>query len=150
MVWDQFQVDRLNYEARVLKENHPRCEFEWKDDRGIVRIWHHVDGSLYRLRLEIPGTYPDEKPKVYVEYPVPLKSYWPDRTIAQIGANHNYHILSTSSAGEVQICHFPDNVWDASKSIHLVVLKAKLWLEAYATHHLKTSQPICDFFNDCK
>lgn len=142
-------MDRLRHEEDVLMESHPHCVFWLGDSRAIVKIWHSVAGIWYRLRVEVSDTYPDEKPKVYVEQPVPLAAYWSGRTISEFAPSHNYHVHSTSSQGEIQICHFSDGSWDATKSIHLVVLKAKLWLEAYAEHHLKTGQPICDFFNDC-
>jgi hypothetical protein len=147
-VWDEFQLQRLKFEEKSLKESHPNCEFEWTNNYVFVRIWHHIAESWYKLRIFVPGTYPDEKPQVYVEYPSPLVAYWPGRRISEYAPSHNYHVLTSSSSGEVQICHFSDGAWDASKSIHLVVLKAKLWLQAYTEHHLKTGQPICDFFND--
>lgn len=148
-MWDRFQLERLAFEETILKENHPHCEYELKHDEVLIRIWHSVAGSVFCLRIRAGDTYPDEKPKVFVQYPVPLPAYWTGRGISEFAPSHNYHVLSTSNAGEVQICHFSDADWDAGKSIHLVVLKAKLWLQAYAEHHMRTGQPICDFFNDC-
>lgn len=147
-MWDSFQIDRLNFEQQLLNENHPRCEFNWGESSGVIKIWHDVAGSWYLLRVWVPGTYPDEKPKVFVEHPFPLL-HKSGRKISEYAPNHNYHILSNSSKGEVQICHFSETAWDATKTLHLVVLKAKLWLQAYGEHHLTTGQPICDFFNDC-
>jgi hypothetical protein len=149
-LWDRFQLDRLALEEEILKENHPQCEFDLKADEAIILIWHSIAGSWFRLRICVADTYPDEKPKVYVQYPVPLLAYWSGKKISDYAPSHNYHVLITSSAGEVQICHFSDADWNAEKSIHLVVLKAKLWLQAYAEHHMRTGQPICDFFNDCR
>lgn len=149
-MWDEDQKQRLEFEAAVLYENHRNCEFLLGHDWALVRIWHWVGGSWYRLRVEVPGLYPDEKPRVYVESPVPLRAYGPGRMISDFAPSHNYHVLSTSAQGEVQICHFSADDWDALKTIHMVVLKAKLWLQAYAEHHLRTGQPICDFFNDCR
>jgi hypothetical protein len=148
-VWDQFQLQRLQFELGELKVSHPHCEYSLGSTSAVARIWQQVAGSWYRLRVEVPGAYPDEKPRVYVESPVPLPSYWPDRMMSEFALTHNYHLLRTSDTGQVQICHFSDGHWDATKSIHLVVLKAKLWLQAYAEHHLRTGQPICDFFGDC-
>ena len=148
-MWDQFQRERLKFEETVLMENHPHCEFWLGPSSAIVRIWHRVAGSWYRLRAEVSEMYPDEKPRVYVEVPVPLPTCWPGLNISDYAPGHDYHVLSTSPRGEVQICHFSDRDWDAEKSIHLVVLKAKLWLQGYAEHHLQTGKPICDFFNDC-
>lgn len=149
-MFDDFQKRRLQFEEGQLKESHPHCEFSLGDDYAFARIWHSVAGSWYRLRVYVPEAYPDEKPRVYVEHPVPLRAYMPGKTISDYAPGHNYHVLSTSKNGEVQICHFSDAAWDATKSIHLVVLKAKLWLQAYGEHHLQTGQPICDFFNDCQ
>jgi hypothetical protein len=149
-MWDTFQRQRLALEESVLKDSHPHCEFTLGSDYVVVRIWHSVAGEWYRLRIEALDTYPDVKPKVYVQHPVPLLAYWPGRKISEFAPSHNYHVLRTSAEGEIQICHFSDGDWDATKSIHLVVLKAKLWLQAYAEHHMQTGQPICDFFNDCR
>lgn len=148
-MWDSFQVQRLTFEEGLLKENHPNCEFTRGETWAIVKIWHNIAGSWYLLRVYVPGTYPDERPKVFVEYPSPLPAYAAGKKISDYAPSHNFHVLSTSGNGEVQICHFSDDAWDAAKTIHLVVLKAKLWLQAYGEHHLRTGQPICDFFNDC-
>lgn len=148
-MWDDFQRRRLNYEVQTLLENHSHCEPWIGDNWAVVRIWQYVAGSWYHLRVEVSESYPDQKPKIYVQHPVPLLAYWQGKTISDYAPSHNYHVLSTSAAGEVQICHFADGDWDARKTIHLVVLKAKLWLQAYAEHHLRTGKPICDFFNDC-
>ncbi len=149
-MFDGFQRQRLQFEEIELKKSHPHCEFSLGNDYAFVWLWHSVADSWYRLRVYVPGGYPDEKPKVYVEEPVPLRAYLPGKKISDYAPSHNFHVLTTSQKGEVQICHFSDSTWDASKSIHLVVLKAKLWLQAYAEHHLRTGQPICDFFNDCQ
>lgn len=149
LMFDDFQRQRLQFEEGQLKENHPHCEFLLGNDLALARIWHSAGGSWFRLRVYVPGGYPDEKPKVYVEEPVPLRAYWLGKNISDYAPGHNFHVLVTSPKGEVQICHFSDAAWDARKSLHLVVLKAKLWLQAYAEHHLRTGQPICDFFNDC-
>jgi hypothetical protein len=147
-MWDHYQHERLRFEAGVLTENHPHLDFVVNASTANVWLWHWVAPTWYRLRLEVPGTYPDARPNMYVEQPCPLMTYGGKR-MSEFAPSHNYHLLSTSAAGEVQICHFPDSVWDASKSLHLAVLKGKLWLQAYAEHHLRTGQPICDFFGDC-
>lgn len=149
-MFDDFEKNRLRFEESELKASHPNCEFSLGDDYAVVKIWHPVAGDWYRLRLYVPGAYPDEKPRVYVEHPVPLRAYLSGKMIHDYAPSHNYHVLSTSKNGEVQICHFSDAAWDATKSLHLVVLKAKLWLQAYGEHHMRTGQPICDFFNDCQ
>jgi hypothetical protein len=149
MAWDSFERERFEFEEKILKENHPGCEVSLGSDYFLVKIWHCVGTSWYLLRIRAGALYPDQKPEVYVEHPLPLPAYGYGRKISDYAPSHNYHVLTTSAQGEVQICHFSDGAWDASKTIHLVVLKAKLWLQAYAEHHLRTGQPICDFFNDC-
>jgi hypothetical protein len=148
-VWDSYQQERLGFENSMLLDNHPHCEVFIGDSYAEAKLWHLVKDMWYRLRIEISSSYPDEKPKVYVESPVPLRAYLTGKNIRDYAPSHNYHVLSTSSRGEVQICHFSADDWDATKSIHLVVLKAKLWLQAYGEHHLTTGRPICDFFGDC-
>lgn len=149
-MFDSYDKERLRLEESELRKSHPGCEFWLGEDYAFVRVWHSVAGSYYLLRVYVPGGYPDAKPRVYVERPVPLPSYFIGKTIAAYAPSHNYHVLSTSDKGEIQICHFSDATWDASKTIHLVLLKAKLWLQAYGEHHLRTGQPICDFFSDCQ
>lgn len=149
-MFDDFTRQRLEFEGAQLIETHPHCEFWLKADWALAKIWHSAGGTWYLLRVYIPGGYPDEKPRVYVEKPVPLPAYFPGKKISDYAPSHNFHVLTTSQNGEVQICHYSNTTWDATKSIHLVVLKAKLWLQAYAEHHLRTGHPICDFFNDCQ
>ena len=149
-MFDDFDRQRLRFEESELKKEHPNCEFWLGDNWAMAKVWHLVAGVWYLLRVDVPGGYPDEKPKVYVEQPAPLLSYWAGKKISDYAPDHNYHVLTTSQSGEVQICHFSNDSWDARKTLHLVVCKAKLWLQAYGEHHLRTGQPICDFFNDCR
>jgi hypothetical protein len=147
-MWDDLTEQRLRFEGQRLERDHPNCKFLLGTSSAVARIWYYVGESWYRIRVEVPGTYPDERPRVFVEYPVPLRDL-SGRKLSDYAPNHNWHLLTTNGAGEVQICHYSPGDWDASKSIHLVVLKAKLWLTAYAEHHLRTGRPVCDFFGDC-
>jgi len=147
-MWDAEEKARMQFEAKILAEYHPGCEIVQGNDFAVVRLWHCVNNAWYRLRVYVPTAYPDEKPRAYVEYPVPLLQH-SGRAVAEIGPSHNFHTLTATSDGEVQLCHFSDRTWDATKTVHLVVLKAKMWLQAYGEHHLLTGKPICDFFTDC-
>lgn len=146
--WNGYQMERLRYEAGVLAENHQHLDFEVEWSGAAARFWYWKNERWFRVRLEIPTTYPDEKPSLYIEQPRPLYDAF-GNDINDHAPSHNWHLLYPSDAGEAQICHFPSSVWDETKSLHLVVLKAKLWLDAYCWH-LSSYQAICDFFRDCE
>jgi hypothetical protein len=145
--WSRYQTERLGVEARALAKNHTNMQFEVLWTQAVARFWYWQSERWFLVRMEVPNTYPDEMPVLYIQQPRPLLDGFGD-DMNRRAPSHNWHLLAPSDAGEVRICHFRDEDWNELKSLHLVVLKAKLWLDAYCLH-LRTLQPICAFFHDC-
>lgn len=46
--------------------------------------------------------------------------------------------------GRVAVCHYRPDRWDERKTLYLVLLKVRLWLEALEGHR-RTGKPMDDF-----
>lgn len=97
-------------------------------------------GNIYQIKIELSEIYPLEMPNAFVVYPKGLKNFKGKRLQA---FSHEMHTLE-SDANKVQVCHFLPGNWNPMQSLYKVILKIKIWLEAYE-FYLKTSQPISDF-----
>ena len=97
-------------------------------------------GNIYQIKIELSEIYPLEMPNAFVVYPKGLKNFNGKRLQA---FSHQMHTLE-SDANKVQVCHFLPGNWNPMQSLYKVILKIKIWLEAYE-FYLKTSQPISDF-----
>jgi hypothetical protein len=117
-VWDYYQRSRLDLERSELATQHSGFSMELTLQSAVIRGWCSGGTQSYWLRVEVPSEYPDAKPHAYVEYPKPLKQFGGVGSMNDLAPSHEYHLLSPSSTGETQICHYGG--WDASKSLHLV------------------------------
>jgi len=145
MLWLPYQRSRLALEAQLLEDEFPHFGFhEPTGDTYVGGYQHTSAGSRYYLWLPIPRGYPDQCPPAYVYRPNPLWGYLDLRTINSYGCSHQMHTLSNGPQGEVQICHYRPERWDASITLVKVLLKCVLWLEAYE-QHLRTNRSIAAF-----
>jgi hypothetical protein len=135
---------RLAHEKAVVDRYFPG--FTWRNPQRDTRLTGKVrtnPGSSYQLEVRLPDDYPDSCPSVYVTSPA-LKM----KTGAALPSpSHQMHTLSPDSDGHPQICHYHPNSWTMDNSIYLVLMKARLWLEAYE-FHLQTGDPIEHFLAD--
>ncbi len=154
MGWREDQKYRLAVERVLVNEHMPG--FVFRDPVGDTL----VEGSFvtsankaYGVRIEIPSGFPDQCPRAYITSPSPLWSYgqsnslWRklmEKNINEKGISHEMHTLSPHSNGWVQVCHFRPERWSADLTLIQVLLKVRLWLEAYELHSL-TGRPIDDF-----
>jgi ubiquitin-protein ligase len=119
----KYRFENLNFENELL-------------DVGIKT----QSGSVYRLNIKLNPDYPNSMPSVYVIFPLPL--YKHDGNVIS-GASHEMHTLSNEGSN-VQICHFKQENWNPNQSLYKVILKARIWLEAYEGH-LATGNPIDNY-----
>lgn len=97
-------------------------------------------GNRYEVRLIIPAAYPDTMPTMLVVNPKPLVDYYRHPLL---GTSASMHVLSAID-GFTRLCHYTSELWDASLSLHMVVMKGGIWLEAYEGHR-RNGKPI-DFW----
>jgi ubiquitin-protein ligase len=136
---------RLQHETAVLERYFPK-KFQFVNlnesneylDVGVKT----QSGKVYRLHIRLKANYPSTLPKVYVVWPTPLTDYFGD---PMKSTSHDMHTLS-SDGSFVQICHFKKENWTPIQSLYKIVMKSRIWLEAYEGH-LRTGRPIDVFLN---
>lgn len=95
-------------------------------------------GNVYTLRIEL-DEFPNEIPKVFV-----MKMLKTRDGQSMNSCSASMHTLA-SEHGWTRICHY-GNSWTPHKSIYLVYVRCRLWLEMYE-QHLKTGNPL-DYYLD--
>ena len=134
---------RLQYETAILERYFPkRYKLE-----NLYSVNEFLDvgvqtqsGNVYRLNIRLKPDYPNSLPEVYVVYPLPLRKH--DGHIIE-GYSHDMHTLS-NDGNKIQICHFKPENWNPNQSLYKIVMKARIWLEAYEGH-LRTGKPIDNY-----
>jgi hypothetical protein len=96
-------------------------------------------GKVYRINIHLKSDYPNSLPEVFVVSPILRMK---DGSIID-SYNHDMHTLHIGSDG-IQICHFKSEKWNPQESLYKIILKARIWLEAYEGH-LRTGKPINDY-----
>lgn len=109
--------------------------------RGVVGWLRSNAANRYVLWLELQG-FPDGPPSVFVVDP-PLVTCT-GRPLPEL--SHRWHTRERNEHGHTQICHYIDKVWRREITLYKVVLKVRLWLEAYEAH-LRTGKPISDYLS---
>lgn len=133
-------VARLSRENQILARYFP--SFQWKRSGNRLCIEGEVRtnaGKGYALRVELPSDFPNSAPRMYVARPKPLRGRH-GFDIARIGANPSMHTLDPKD-GAVCICHFHPDRWGPEQTLYKVVLKGRIWLEAFEGY-LATGLPL--------
>ncbi len=134
---------RLQQEIAILEKYFPRkYKFEnlYLDNELLDVGVKTQSGKVYRLNIKLKPDYPNSMPSVYVVFPLPLLKYDGSNISS---ASHDMHTLSNDGQN-VQICHFKPENWNPNQSLYKVILKARIWLEAYEGH-LATGNPIDNY-----
>jgi hypothetical protein len=146
-MWTLAQRERLALEHQML-QSQGMGQFsvfhDSRDDSYYLSGTAQTNaGRSYDLFASIPQGFPDHRPALYVTNPNPLRMA-AGRALSDLGISHSMHTLSPAASGAVQICHWRDAQWHAAITLHRVMLKALLWLEAYE-QHLATGRSIDAF-----
>lgn len=136
---------RLQFETSILERYFPR-KYKFENlylanellDVGVKT----QSGKVYRLNIRLKPDYPNSLPEVYVVFPLPLRRH---NGTEIDGASHELHTLSNDDE-KIQICHFKRENWNPNQSLYKIILKGRIWLEAYEGH-LRTGKPIDDYLN---
>lgn len=134
---------RLQMETLILEKYFPK-KFRF-ENLGLSNELLDVgvktqSGNIYRLNIKLDNDYPNSLPKVYVIYPLPLLNH--NGSVIG-GASHSLHTLGNDGEN-IQICHYKSENWNPNQSLYKIVLKARIWLEAYEGH-LRTGKAIDDY-----
>lgn len=134
---------RLQQEIAILEKYFPRkYKFEnlYLENELLDVGVKTQSGKVYRLNIKLMTDYPNSMPSVFVTFPLPLLKK--DGSVIS-GTSHDMHTLSNDDYN-VQICHFKPENWNPNQSLYKVILKARIWLEAYEGH-LATGNPIDNY-----
>ena len=139
MPWSQAQRERLAAEKSVLDRYFPGC-VKWIDPTGDTKVEVALktnNDNEYTLRIYI-GNFPNSIPEMVVVSSPKRMPDWENSAVT--------HTLSKRD-GYLQICHWHSSHWTDRISLHEVVMKGRLWLEAYEGH-IRTGQPMSYFLRE--
>lgn len=131
---------RLSAEQAIVARYFPG--FAWTPSgtqtlaEGVLRI---NSGNAFRVRLVLPPDFPSRPPRAYVLSPA-LRG----RGYSLHEASHRMHTLSPDEHGHVQLCTYNSESWVETNTVYHVLMKVRLWLEAYEMH-LASGEPIAHF-----
>ena len=134
---------RHKFESAILEKYFPkRYKFQnLNTPEEFLDVGLKVQsGNVYRICIKLKPDYPNSLPKAFVVYPQPLTDY--NGNLLN-GGSHGMHTGNTDN-NRVQICHFKKDNWHPNQSLYKVIMKCRIWLEAYEAH-LQTGKEI-DFF----
>jgi ubiquitin-protein ligase len=134
---------RLQQEIAILEKFFPKkYKFEnlYLENELLDVGVKTQSGKVYRLNILLPNDYPNSLPKVYIVFPLPLKKA--DGSIIT-GLSHSFHTLE-NDGDKIQICHYKPNAWKPTHTLYRIIMKARIWLEAYEGH-LATGNPIDNY-----
>ena len=139
MPWSEAQRNRLAAEKSVLDHYFSGC-VKWIDPAGDTKVEVNLktnNDNRYTVRIYI-GNFPNSVPDmVVVNSPKPMPDW---------GCSDSAHTLGKRD-GYLQICHYHDSQWTDRSSLYEVVMKGRVWLEAYEGH-LRTGKPMNYFLRE--
>ena len=141
MPWTEAQKCRLAAEKSMLEHYFPGA-VKWIDpteDTKVEVTLHTNNDNKYTLRVYIenfPNALPD---MVVISSPAPMPDW---------GSSAVTHTFDKRD-GCLKICHCHRGNWTDRFSLYEVVMKGRIWLEAYEGH-LRTGEPMNYFLKQMK
>lgn len=129
---------RLAKEQEILTRYFPGAHLQFTDDPAracVVVAMSTSRRNRYVLWLSL-GDFPNAPPRMYIVEPAPLRD-WKGKRLSKRGASSKMHLLGPNAHGHPQICHHSDAAWTPNVTLYKVVMKGRIWLEAYELHRLK-------------
>ena len=132
---------RLEVEIDLLDRYFPGCSLQDMDggaNPGLVGRMISNAGVVYTFFADLEG-YPDVAPKLYILQPI-LRCH-DGSLLSELGTSSTMHVLAPNDHGHVQVCHYNDRFWRSSLTLYKVLMKSRVWLEAYE-RHLRHGEPV--------
>ena len=111
----------------------------------VVEESYYLQGPLtsnqdktYKIVMLL-DSYPESPPPAYALEPLLMQRE--GSTLATLGASQKMHTLAPDLHGNPQLCLYHDRAWSTSVTLLTMVLKARIWLEAYESY-LYTGEPL--------
>jgi hypothetical protein len=141
MSWSSQQRSRLGLEKDVLETKLNNVTWINPTSAGNTRVEWRVNtnnGNSYTLRVYLASDFPNSCPILVVSSPSsPLKKKYRSLLDSTSGNDHVY----SAHDGLTQICHFIKDRWTSENTIYQVLMKGRIWLEAYEIH-LRTGEDL--------
>lgn len=141
MSWSSQQRSRLGLEKDVLETKLNNVRWINPTSAGNTRVEWRVNtnnGNSYTLRVYLASDFPNSCPILVVSSPSsPLKKKYGTLLDSTSGSDHVY----AAHDGLTQICHFIKDRWTSENTIYQVLMKGRIWLEAYEIH-LRTGEDL--------
>ncbi|CAB4027573.1 Hypothetical predicted protein [Paramuricea clavata] len=128
MPWTADQRQRLAKEKSTLEKYFPG-KVVWLDptENTMIEITMITNNErTYVLRVYIPPDYPNSLPIMVVrDSPEPMPNWISGRMTHSFGQNEDGHLV---------ICHYRRDRWSPDRTLSDIVVKGRIWLEAYEAH----------------
>lgn len=138
--------ERLAIEERLLQRHFGpgvRVQEPGRPDlRGVVGRLTSNGGTVYTFWMPL-AAFPHQAPALYVVDPALVT---PDgRALPE--CSHRMHTRDRNEHGHPQICHYHDAFWREDITLFKVVMKLRLWIEAYEAYR-RTGKPISNYLGE--
>ncbi len=112
----------------------------------VGQVFFILSGNYYNIQCEIPNTYPDVTPHIYITYPTTLYKFNSQETINALNGSEIYKTWRNGPEGVVQICN---HYWNSNKRLIDIKKLVNLWLNGYE-EHLKTGNTIKSYLDNLR
>ncbi len=133
MGWSTQQQRRLSQELEIMRRFFPTMKWHNPTTPGST----YVEGPLttnsrqsYDLRVYVPEQFPATCPSMIIARPAPLRNRLGH---PMTDASSAMHTLGIRDGGTL-ICHYHPSRWVPENTLYKVLLKGRIWLEAYEGH----------------
>jgi len=140
--------DRLNKEYTILQSMLKDKQFRFLDFNtakpNLTVALQANSENIYTIKIDL-SDFPNNVPAAFITNPKPLRDCYGK---PMLEASHELHTL-LGSDGCTKICHYGPREWQPNVTLWKVIVKIRMWLEAYETH-LKTGEPLNKWLSSCK
>lgn len=134
MSWSTEQRTRLGFEKDIIDGKLTNVTWINPTSAGNTRVEWRVNtnnGNNYTLRVYVPAKFPNECPVLVVSSPSSVLKK-KDGSLLQYSSGQD-HVYGMHD-GLTEICHFRKDSWSSENTIYQVLMKGRIWLEAYEIH----------------
>jgi len=135
--------ERYNKEYAILQAILKDKTFRFLDldtSRPSLVVGQQTNSEkVYTIKIDL-SRFPEDVPDAFITNPKPLKTNTGE---AMLTASHPMHTLAGID-GCTKVCHYGPQQWHPNVSLYKVIVKIRIWLEAYETH-LKTGEPLSNY-----
>lgn len=134
MSWSAQQRTRLGFEKDIIDGKLNNVTWINPTSAGNTRVEWRVNtnnGNNYTLRVYVPEGFPNECPTLVVSSPSSVLRKF-DMSLLNSASTQD-HVYGVHD-GLTEICHFDKSRWSSENTIYQVLMKGRIWLEAYEIH----------------